>query len=129
MGSSRSLAQSSFLQQVAEIACVTRCFACSSSTASQPALTQVKVPQELRYRIRKQDRVLAGQQDKRELFASVILERYPVCLPDLPPWRQQFQDWHEQWNAWKFKVPKPGWLDCTRQSSADSAEVRLPTDG
>jgi hypothetical protein len=75
-----------------------------------------------KHKLRKQSRQSAGEQ---EVTASVILERYPICLPNLLGWREDFGKWQSDWNAWKFKTAKPGWLDCDQKvTDSDSPEVR-----
>lgn len=66
------------------------------------------------------------QPEGKHIHAGLILERYPICLPENPGWKSEFRQWQKDWNAWKYKTAKPGWLDCSRPTTDDSDSVRIP---
>lgn len=81
----------------------------------------------LKYRVRKAFQADAEQPEQQAVHAGVLLERYPICLPEVPQWRHDFAHWQSDWNAWRYKVAKKGWLDTTQRAADDqSQEARTP---
>ena len=80
----------------------------------------------LKYRVKKARQAeAASQTEEGDVYAGVILERYPICLPEVEQWRTDFRDWQKDWNAWKYKVPKKSWVTPEKQViNEDSPEVR-----
>ena len=104
---------------------------CCAQQAARAERDVVKFPakfrNELKYRCKKADQNDVSTSDPRPVYASIILERYPICLPKVPAWASEHAAWREAWNAWKYKVAKPGWLDCERRTDGRDDIVRIPT--
>ena len=104
----------------------TRCFATEGGPqiGLRPGRETRQWLQSLRQLARRQGSPEKGQQ----VYAGLILERYPVCLPAVDQWKSEFQQWQQDWNAWKYKAAKPGWLDCARPTTdeADSVHTLWP---
>jgi hypothetical protein len=102
-----------------------RAFASSAADHVQPSVSRGnKWRQDLKVRVRKSFQT-EGEESEDNIFAGVILERYPICLSPLPAWKEDFIAWQTEWNKWKYKVPKPGWLDVGKPQDGDSMEVRF----
>jgi hypothetical protein len=102
-----------------------RAFASSAADHVQPSVSRgTKWRQDLKVRVRKSFQT-EGEESEDKIFAGVILERYPICLSPLPAWKEDFIAWQAEWNKWKYKVPKPGWLDVGKPTGGDSMEVRF----
>jgi hypothetical protein len=106
-----------------------RAFAASAADHTHPVdvLQGRKEPKwklDLKVRVRKSFQTEEEPTDQR-IFAGVILERYPICLPTLPDWRADFIAWQHEWNKWKYKIAKPGLLDVGKDVDPDSPEVRF----
>ena len=71
----------------------------------------------MKYRLKKAAQADEAVTDQRPIYTGVILERYPICLPRIPAWGDEHAAWVGAWNAWKYKVAKPGWLDCEKRTT------------
>lgn len=87
----------------------------SRKYASKP---EKKWRNEIKARVRKASQADISSEDQ-QVFAGIILERYPICFPDPDPSTLDFDNWSKKWNSWKYKVDKKGWLDCEKPVTDD----------